>query len=94
MTSNVKLIEEITTIAIEKSVDMPETEGLKNCELIDALDDLKNLSSSVTYVVNKGKALTSKRGILGEGIEIFAKDLAGGDEAIASFVKSGHIIVK
>lgn len=43
------------------------------------------------YFVNEGKALTSKRGILAEGDEIKADDLAGGKEALDAFVKSGHV---
>lgn len=38
-----------------------------------------------------GKAITSKRGILADGDEIKADDLAGGKEALDAFVKSGHV---
>ena len=38
-----------------------------------------------------GKAITSKRGILADGDEIKAEDLAGGTEALEAFVKSGHV---
>lgn len=43
------------------------------------------------FYVEKGKAITSKRGILGEGDEIKADDLAGGKEALEAFIKSGHV---
>ncbi len=51
----------------------------------------KNLKR-MPFEVAKGKALTSKRGILAEGDEIKAEDLAGGQEAIDAFVKTGHIV--
>jgi len=44
------------------------------------------------FEIAKGKSLTSKRGILGPGKEVKAEDLAGGKDAIAAFVKSGHIV--
>ena len=43
------------------------------------------------FSVAKGKSITSKRGILADGDEIKAKDLAGGQDAIDAFVQSGHI---
>ena len=48
-------------------------------------------ASKYSHVICKGKALTTKRGILGEGAGICDTDLAGGDEAIAAFVKSKHV---
>ncbi|MCP4444732.1 MAG: hypothetical protein GY811_05205 [Myxococcales bacterium] len=50
------------------------------------------------YRIAPGKAITTKRGILGaDGEEIIAiepDDLAAGAAAIKAFVKSGHIIKK
>lgn len=43
------------------------------------------------FSVAAGKAITSKRGILSDGDEIKADDLAGGKEALDAFVKSGHV---
>lgn len=43
------------------------------------------------FHVMVGKAITSKRGILADGDEIKAEDLAGGKEALEAFVKSGHV---
>ena len=43
------------------------------------------------FSVASGKAITSKRGILSDGDEIKADDLAGGKEALDAFVKSGHV---
>ena len=44
------------------------------------------------YTVAKGKAITSKRGILSDGDEVRASDFAGGDEAFAALCKKGHIV--
>jgi hypothetical protein len=43
------------------------------------------------YYVMPGKCLTSKRGLLADGDEIKADDLAGGKEALDAFVESGHV---
>lgn len=48
-------------------------------------------NSKPPFRVSKGKAITSKRGILADGDEIKAEDLAGGKEALEAFVKSGHV---
>ena len=47
-----------------------------------------------TYTVNAGYALTSKRGIIGEGKEITPDDVSGGAEALDAFVESGHLSKK
>lgn len=44
------------------------------------------------YCVGERKAITTKRGILSDGDEIKADDLPGGKEALAAFVKSGHVV--
>lgn len=43
------------------------------------------------FYIMPGKALTSKRGILGPGDEIKVSDIAGGKDALEKFVASGHI---
>lgn len=43
------------------------------------------------FYISKGKAITSRRGILADGDEITVKDLIGGEKAIKAFIKSGHI---
>lgn len=43
------------------------------------------------YYVEKGKAITTRRGIRSDGQEITASDLAGGEAALEAFVKSGHV---
>ncbi len=44
------------------------------------------------FYIAEGKAITTKRGILGPDEEIRVKDLAGGKDAIEKFVKTGHIL--
>lgn len=44
------------------------------------------------FSIAPGKALTTKRGLLGPGEEIKADDLAGGKKALTAFVKSKHVI--
>lgn len=44
------------------------------------------------YSIAEGKALTSKKGILGPGMEVTAEHLSGGKAAIDKFVKSGYIV--
>lgn len=44
------------------------------------------------YSVAEGRAITTKRGILGPGAEIKAEDLANGQKGLEAFVKSKHII--
>lgn len=65
----------------------------KHDELEAMLADAK-ATADVTagYTVAAGKAITTKRGILADGAKIEERDLAGGDDAIAAFVKSGHIV--
>ena len=44
------------------------------------------------FSVGKGKALTTKRGILGGGEEVTAEDLPGGKDALTALVESGHVV--
>ena len=43
------------------------------------------------FTIAAGKSITTKRGILADGDEIKAADLAGGSKAINDFVETGHI---
>ena len=44
------------------------------------------------HTIAPGKAVTSKRGILGPGDRINPDDLPGADKALKAFVKSGHVL--
>lgn len=46
------------------------------------------------YVIAKGKALTSLRGLLGEGEKVAAKDFHGGQDAIKRLLDGGHLEAK
>jgi uncharacterized protein YggU (UPF0235/DUF167 family) len=96
MASNKELITSILSVSVALAIDAPETDGKNNAELSEMLKELKVLQQAdkvpaLDYVVNAGKAITSKRGILADGDEIEAKDLAGGDDALRAFVVSGHV---
>ena len=57
----------------------------------DALDKVEAPVKRPPFYIKDGKAITTKRGILADGDEITAKDLAGGKDAINKFIKTGHI---
>lgn len=52
------------------------------------------VATVVRYVLLPGKALTTRRGILGEGAEISPADLVGGIDAIQRFIDSGYIVAE
>lgn len=43
------------------------------------------------YYLCKGKAITTRRGILSNGDEIKAEDITGGKEALDGFVETKHL---
>ena len=49
-------------------------------------------AKTAPYSIAKGKAVTTKRGILSDGSEVKASDLSGGDDALQAFVKTGHVV--
>ncbi len=44
------------------------------------------------FSVAKGKALTTKRGILGEGKEVKPEYVAGGEATLARLTEAGYIV--
>ena len=52
----------------------------------------KSKSEKISFRVAVGISITSKRGILAEGDEINANDLAGGKVALDAFLESGHVV--
>ena len=44
------------------------------------------------FKIASGKAITSKRGLLSDGAEVKAGDLAGGKDALDALVKTGHVV--
>ena len=91
MASNAELKAKILALDAES-----EVEGLSNKDLVTMLSALNTIddieSADAGYTVADGKSLTTKRGILGDGAQIKAEDLAGGQEAIDAFLKSGHVV--
>lgn len=80
-----------------KKLDGKEAKAAKLAEAAEAkkLEDKANAKAAAKkppFSVAKGKAITSKRGVLAEGDEIKAEYLPGGDDAIKAFVKSGHVV--
>ena len=99
MPSNADLIKSIEAEATEKGVDVPDTKDLKNDQLAALLSDLKKSEAEAVevieapeYTVATGKSITSKRGILSDGDEVFATDFSGGKETLEAFIKSKHIV--
>lgn len=83
-----KEAQEAADTAAAEASKMAEAADVANNRVKPAVEEKKN----PPYSIAEGKSLTSKRGILGPGEEIKPADLAGGADAIKSFVKSGHII--
>lgn len=52
----------------------------------------KSKSEKISFRVAVGRSITSKRGILAEGDEINANDIAGGKVALDAFLESGHVV--
>jgi hypothetical protein len=107
MPSNKELIEAIAAVSPETDVsgmsNAQMTEKLKELRTEPAepapaepapAEPAPAEPAAAEYTVAPGKAITSKKGILSGDTadEVTADMLAGGDEAIKSFVKSGHII--
>ncbi len=65
----------------------------RDADTVTQADTAAKLAKAVPgYSIAKGKALTSPRGILVAGDEIKPGDLAGGQDALDVFVKSGHVV--
>lgn len=54
-------------------------------------EPIEEMEEVPDFTVAKGKALTSMRGILGEGEGISADDLTGGADALEALVEAGHV---
>lgn len=103
MPSNKDLIKQALALAVALSLVI-ETDGLSNEKLAALVSDLKakkkdadtvtqaDTAPKVAYSIAKGRAITSRRGILADGDEIKENDLAGGQKALDAFVKSGHVV--
>lgn len=99
MPSNTDIIKDIVEFSEELGREAPVTEGKNSGELVNILSGLKaekkeakvKAGKKPPFSVAAGKAITSRRGILSDGDEVKADDLAGGKEALDAFVKSAHV---
>lgn len=78
------------TLADKAEDDAAAAAALAKLEADEAKEE--EAAKKPPFYVKEGKAVTSKRGILSDGDEIKADDLAGGKEALDAFVKSGHVV--
>ena len=85
--------EELEAKAEKERLDREELEAKAEKERLDReeLEAKAEDDELPEFYLSKGKAITSRRGILADGDEVTANDLAGGENAIKAFVKSGHI---
>jgi len=104
MPTNKAFIQETTEIAKELGLEIT-TEGLANNQLAALAKDLrakkkdadkatakpKSSRKKGAYYLSKGKAITTRRGILSEGAEIKPEDISGGKEALDNFVGTKHL---
>lgn len=106
MASNKDLIEQAATLAAELGIDIV-TEGLNNASLAALVSDLRAKKQDASkdtaadeadvadeYVVAEGKAVTSRRGVLGEGADAFEDYFSGGKETFDALVANGTIVKK
>ena len=90
-----KAKEAATKEAEAKEAAAKEAESKAKAEAKTAAKEAEAKEAEATkkppFYVEDGKALTTKRGILSDGDEIKAEDLAGGKKALTAFVKTGHV---
>jgi len=102
MATNKDLISTAEALASELGQDKPETEGLKNADLVKLVSELEATKAEAKveteteaekprYTVAMGKSIITKRGILADGVEITEKDFANGKLTLNDFVDSGYI---
>lgn len=77
--------------AAEKEAAEKEAADAKAAEETKAAADKKAPQEGSSFYLLPGKAITSKRGILGPGDAVTASDLSGGQETLDVRIESGHI---
>lgn len=87
----VKLVKDMKAEHPDAAAKVEEAERIAAEELA-TLKAAKKEKKIPPFYIADGKALTTKRGLLGPGREIKAEDLAGGDTALKAFVKTKHVI--
>lgn len=71
-----------------KKVETVEIEAEKQ------IDETPEEPVSQGVFVADGKHVNCRRGILGPGTKVFAKDFPGGEKTIAEHVENGGLVVK
>lgn len=85
---------EATTADKEKADKAAAVEAEKKAAKKKVADKEKAVAKKAKnfpYSVKVGKSVTSKKGVIGEGEEIKAEYLGGGQNALDALVKSGHV---
>lgn len=107
MASNKELAAEAVELAKELGIEVT-TDGLNNKALSALVSDLKAKKKDAEletqadkadgeereqgYYVAKGKAVTSKIGIMSDGAAVKAKHFVGGQETLDHLVERGHCV--
>ena len=95
-----ELVESMRAGLVEKRKEDAQAQGFKDAETLDErarelAAEKEEAAANVElpeYYLMDGCALTTKRGILSDGDEIFAKDLgADGAALLEGFVETGHV---
>lgn len=58
----------------------------------EVLEEKKEPQVKPQIKVKEGMSLTSKRGVLSAGVEVSAKDFAGGEETLKELIKKGFLV--
>lgn len=74
------------------SADQAEKEAAEKAAAEQAEKDKAVTTKKTGHSVAKGKAITTKRGILADGETIKAEDLPGGVERLKDLVESRHVV--
>ena len=76
---------------LREKIDVEAVGGTLEADEQAKLESDNDESNRSKFYVCRGKAITSKRGILADGDEIKAEYLAGGEESLEYLVKSGYV---
>ena len=86
--------DELAKLASDLKAKKTDAENETQADTAPPAPPVKENAKKPAYYVAPRKALTSKKGILsGDTVdEVKAEYLAGGEDALAAFVESGHVL--
>lgn len=84
--------DELAELVSDLKAKAKDAESTAAEEAIQAAKDEGPVEEKPPYVVAKGKAITSLRGVIGPGGAIYEADLSGGEKSFKAFLNAGHII--